>query len=228
MVKEGKTKKYYWSKVSADWWDKDPIAMHIGHDFGDERVRIDGFMIKAVYMAMLTMSSATGGYLRVDDDIPYTPKLLANRLGTDTRIIQAAFRELQDLGAMVIKEDGTIYLPYEYKMVGTESDSAERVRRHRERQRELKLACNEAAEELPPPTEAVTVTKNALHCNEVTPRERFSALPQSESNIEYRDKSYDDEDNSSCARETFDPSHPGVEKCTEAFARYFGRQCNPA
>jgi predicted phage replisome organizer len=82
------------------------------------------------------------GFLRLNDKIPYSPSLLSEVFGMNIDIIKSAIDSFVNLGMIELLEDGTIYIEAVQKMIGRESESAERVRLHRERKSQRLLQCN--------------------------------------------------------------------------------------
>lgn len=92
------------------------------------------------YLALMLESVDTVGHLRLSDLVPYNEKMLASLTDTNIDIVRSALKLFTDLGMVTFLEDGTIFLPEVSKITGKESESAERVRRFREKQKQEALA----------------------------------------------------------------------------------------
>jgi hypothetical protein len=71
------------------------------------------------------------GILRFSEKIPYNPELLSNILREDLDLVSSAMRVFERADLLNIESDETIYIEAIARLTGKESDSAERVRRHR-------------------------------------------------------------------------------------------------
>lgn len=80
----------------------------------------------------MTESIPHDGRLRFSEEIPYTPEMLATVLGDDIKKLQSAIDVLKKFKLMKFESDRTIFLPEVPKMMGSETKSASRVRKHRE------------------------------------------------------------------------------------------------
>ena len=83
------------------------------------------------YLKLLLESIDHEGSLRFSDAIPYNEQMLSVVTNTNVDIVKAAMKLFIDLNMIDILDDQTIYMSEVEKLIGSETDSAERVRRHR-------------------------------------------------------------------------------------------------
>ena len=156
------SKRHYWLKLKEDFFEDDTIAWLEEQDNGADYALF--------YLKLCLKSIKTGGHLiRTIGNmvIPYNIKKLAEITNTDFDTAVVAMELFKKSGLAEVLEGGEFYLTKLDKMVDSESESTERVRRYRNRFQEthiepLPLHCN------------ADVTQTPLHCN-----------------AEYKDKSID-------------------------------------
>lgn len=95
------------------------------------------------YLALMLESITTLGHLRYSESVPYSNEMLSAMTGSDIRTVNKAMSVFQQLGLITILEDLTIFIPAVPTMTGRESESAERVRKYRERKKQELLLSNE-------------------------------------------------------------------------------------
>lgn len=127
-------KKRYWLKLEKDFLQSKYIKIIKGFENGRDYILF--------YLALMLESIESVGHLRFTELVPYNEKLLASLTDTNVDIVRGALNLFQQLGLLTVLEDGTIFLPEVPKMTGKESESAERVRQFRERQKVEALQCN--------------------------------------------------------------------------------------
>lgn len=136
------TKRYYWIKLKTDFFDLETIDWLISQKNGCE------YVVLYQKLCLLTankdgeLSSAIGEII-----IPYD----ANKIARDTKFpidtVIVALELFKKIGLIYEQENGILKIPYIADIVGSETDSAERVRKHRA------LQCNK------------NVTDSTLQCN---------------------------------------------------------------
>ncbi len=125
-------KKFYWLKLKRDFFKRHDIRIIEEMPNGKDYVLF--------YLKLLLESIDHEGSLRFSDTIPYNENMLAVVTNTNIDIVRSAMRLFIELGLMSICDDQTIYMAEVEKMIGSESESAGRVRRFRENQKAL--LCN--------------------------------------------------------------------------------------
>jgi uncharacterized phage protein (TIGR02220 family)/predicted phage replisome organizer len=127
-------KKRYWLKLEKDFLDSKYIKIIKGVPNGTDYILF--------YLALMLASVDSVGHLRFTELVAYNEQMLASLTGTNIDIVRSAMKLFQELGMIRILEDGTIFMPEVPRLTGKESESAERVRAFRERERRKLLQCN--------------------------------------------------------------------------------------
>ena len=127
-------KKRYWLKLEKDFLDSKYIKIIKGVPNGTDYILF--------YLALMLASVDSVGHLRFTELVAYNEQMLASLTGTNIDIVRSAMKMFQELGMIRILEDGTIFMPEVPRLTGKESESAERVRLFRERQKQIALQCN--------------------------------------------------------------------------------------
>ena len=128
-------KKRYWLKLDKDFLNSSQIRVIKNLPNGKD------YLI--FYLALLLESVETVGHLRFSELVPYNEEMLASITDTNVDIVRSAMKVFNQLGLLKILTDGTIFMTQVADMTGKESDSAERVRQYRLREKEKKkLQCN--------------------------------------------------------------------------------------
>ena len=94
------------------------------------------------YLALMLQSIETVGHLRFTEFVPYNEEMLSALTDTNIDTVRTALAIFADLGLIRFLEDGTIFLPSVPSLTGKESESTERVRAFRARQKQEKLLSN--------------------------------------------------------------------------------------
>ena len=125
-------KKYYWLKLKKDFFKRHDIRIIEESPNGKEYILF--------YLKLLLESIDHEGELRFNETIPYNEQMLSVITHTSVDIVREAMKIFIDFNMMEILDDETIYMSEVLKLTGCESNSAERVRKHREKQKTLQ--CN--------------------------------------------------------------------------------------
>ena len=136
-------KKYYWLKLKRDFFKR--------HDIRIIEEMPNGKEYLLFYLKLLVESIDHEGALRFSDTIPYNEQMLSVITNTNVDIVRSALKLLDSLRLVEIKDDQTIYMEEVQRMIGSESWSADRVRKYREKQKLLQCntdvtSCNEEIE----------------------------------------------------------------------------------
>lgn len=127
-------KKFYWLKLKKDFFKRHDIKIIEDMENGKDYILF--------YLKLLCESLDHNGSLRFSDTIPYNEKMLSTITGTNIDIVRSAMKVFTSLEMIEILDDQTIYMREVEKMIGGETDSAERVRRHRALKQGQSLQCN--------------------------------------------------------------------------------------
>ena len=122
----GQNKKYYWLKLKENFFEEKQIKYL--------RSLPDGDKIVIAYLKMQLKSLKTEGFIKYDSILPSNIDELAMVLDENTNIIKLMIGALQKVNAVEILDDGSFYMIAMQDLIGKEGESAERVRRFRERQ----------------------------------------------------------------------------------------------
>lgn len=143
MDELNENKKFYWLKLKRDFFKRHDIRIIEEMPNGKEYVLF--------YLKLLLESIDHEGSLRFSDIIPYNEQMLSVITNTNVDIVRSSMKLFVELRLMEIFDDKTIYMSEVEKMIGSESWSAERVRRFRAKQKALLCngdvtSCNEEIE----------------------------------------------------------------------------------
>lgn len=129
-------KRYYWLKLPEDFFQSETI-----HWLEEQP---NGIYYSNFYLKLCLMSINDNGMLirRVGEMyIPYDIKRLSELTNINSDTIMIAINLLKKLGLLEVLDNGAFYLNQVKNMVGSESESAKRVRKHRNKTKALQ--CNE-------------------------------------------------------------------------------------
>ncbi len=124
-------KKYYWLKLKRDFFKRHDIQIIESMPNGKDYVLF--------YLKLMVESIDHEGALRFSQAIPYNEQMLSVITNTNIDTVRAALELFGALGMVEILDDKTIYMSEVTRLIGSESSSAERVRKHREAKA---LQCN--------------------------------------------------------------------------------------
>ena len=118
--------KFYWLKLKKDFFKR--------HDIRIIESMPNGIEISHFYVKLMLESVDHDGELRLNEEDPYTPEMLAVVTNTELDIVNKAFDVLKKFKLVEIAPDGTIILRKVKTMIDSASDSdgARRMRRLRE------------------------------------------------------------------------------------------------
>lgn len=116
--------RYYWLKMPRDFFSENHrIKILLTKENGDR--------IALFYIRLLLESISHEGYLRYSDTQSYTNEMLAGLFDVTQEFVDDAMSQLKECELITIENDGTIYLPQTSKMIGSETESARRMRAYR-------------------------------------------------------------------------------------------------
>jgi len=129
-------KRYYWLRLKDDFFERDEIKVLEGMPNGKDYI--------IFYMKLLLKSISTDGILIFNGCIPFTPVMLSSITNTNVDTVKVAVDTLTQLGLMEQWDDGRLFMVMTQNMIGSEGESAARVRALREKSKEkIKLLqCN--------------------------------------------------------------------------------------
>lgn len=140
-------KRYYWLKLMEDFFDDKYIKAL--------RKLPDGDALVIVYLKMQLKSLKTEGIIKYDKILPSAEEELALILDEDVNIVRLTISALSNMGLIEIWDDDSFYMAAMQNLIGSESDSAQRVRKHREIKAQIESKNSQK-----------TLTdSDSLHCN---------------------------------------------------------------
>lgn len=122
-------KKYYWLKLQKDFFKRTDVRIIENMPNGKDYILF--------YLKLLVESISHEGSLRFSETIPYSDAMLAAITNTNVDIIRSAVKVFSELGLMSVMDDGTFYMNEINKMIGCESEWAEKKRNYRQQQKLL-------------------------------------------------------------------------------------------
>ena len=128
-------KKYYWLRLKEDFFNEKQVKYL--------RSLPDGDKLVIVYLKMQLKSLKTEGFIKYDRILPSCSEELAIVLDEDVNIVKLAVNALIQAKAVEELDDGSLYIIAMQDLIGKEGESAERVRKFRQKQKTLLLQCND-------------------------------------------------------------------------------------
>ena len=119
-------KKYYWLKLQKDFFKRHDIRIIEEMPNGKDYILF--------YMKLLVESITHNGNLRFSESIPYNDTMLATITNTNIDIVRSAVKLFSELKLMEMMDDGTFYMSEINKMIGSETEWADKKRLYREKQ----------------------------------------------------------------------------------------------
>lgn len=120
-------KRYYWLKLKRDFFKR--------HDIRIVEAMPNGKDYILFYLKLLLESIDHNGELRFSETIPYDDNMLSVITNTNVDIVRSARKIFTELGMMELLSDSTIYMREVEKLIGSETNYAEKMRQSRERKR---------------------------------------------------------------------------------------------
>lgn len=153
-------KRFYWIKLRENFFQQETIDWLMDQENGS------AYIVLYLKMCLLT-ANTSGELIRTIGNmtIPYEPKKISQKTGFDIDTVNVALSLFKHLGLIEETQEGIPVMPEVKNMVGSESESAARVRKYRKKKKALQSNTD--------------VTNKALQSN-VEIRDK---------SIEYRDKS---------------------------------------
>ena len=121
-------KRFYWLKLKRDFFKRHDIRIIEGMKNGKDYILF--------YLKLLCESVDHNGGLRFSEKIPYSEEMLATITDTNIDIVRSAVKVFTELGMMEIMDDGTFFMCEVQKMIGCETEWAEKKRQYREQLRQ--------------------------------------------------------------------------------------------
>ena len=131
-MEQTENKTLYFLKLQANHFQRKEVRILEGMS--------NGALYSLFYLKLCLESLADNGYLRLSEEIPYNPEMLAAMTNTNTDIVRGALSACEALGLIQVLEDQTIYVKEVEALTGQIADNpnAERQRRFKARQKAKK------------------------------------------------------------------------------------------
>lgn len=120
-------RKYYWLRLKEDFFD-DKVVRYL-------RRLPEGDSLVIIYLKMQLKSLKTDGILKYDGIMPTCEEELALAIDENPMLVTGAINALVQMGVVEKWDNDTLYMRAMQELIGSESDSASRVRKHREAKR---------------------------------------------------------------------------------------------
>lgn len=120
-------KKFYWLKLKRDFFKRHDIRIIESMPNGKDYILF--------YLKLLCESVDHEGNLRFSEQIPYNEDMLATITNTNVDIVRNAIMVFTELHMMEIMDDGTYFMNEVERMIGCETEWAEKKRQYREKQK---------------------------------------------------------------------------------------------
>ncbi len=122
-------KRYYWLKLKRDFFKRHDIRVIESMPNGKDYVLF--------YLKLMVESIDHEGSLRFSDTIPYNVDMLAAITNTNIDVVRSAMNIFTELQMIEILDDQTIFMNEVEKLIGSETNYAEKMRASRERKKQL-------------------------------------------------------------------------------------------
>lgn len=123
--------RYYWLKLKKDFFKRHDIQIVESMPNGKDYILF--------YLKLMCESVDHEGNLRFSEEIPYSEDMLATITNTNVSIVRDAVKIFTQLHMMELMDDGTYFMSEVNKMIGSETNWAEKKRNQRNR-----IDCNES------------------------------------------------------------------------------------
>ena len=120
-------RKYYYLKLKENYFDDDSILLL-------ESMQ-DGILYSYIMLKLYLKSLKHGGRLQLDENIPYTPQMIATITRQQIGTVERAIKIFLQLGLMEQMPDGAFYMSNIELLIGQSSTEGERKRRARQANR---------------------------------------------------------------------------------------------
>ena len=129
-----KNKRYYWLKLKKTYFNQ--------LEQKKMKRQPEGRNMQIIYLRMLLLCIDTDGFIFYQGVYDTIEEELAEEFDEPVELIQQTVNFLLSNNMVSTSEDNSLYMPEAVKCVGSESDSAERVRKHRETEKMLQCNAN--------------------------------------------------------------------------------------
>jgi predicted phage replisome organizer len=119
------SKKYFWLRLKRDFFKRHDIQIIEAMPNGKDYILF--------YLKLLCESVDHEGHLRFSEQIPYNEQMLSTITNTNVDVVKQAIKIFTELGMMDVLDDGTLFMHEVEKMLGFETEWAQKKRDYRNR-----------------------------------------------------------------------------------------------
>ncbi len=138
-------RKYYYLKLKENYFDEDSIVLL-------ESMQ-DGILYSYILLKLYLKSLKHGGRLQLDENIPYTPQMIATLTRQQGGTVERALKIYLQLGLVGLMTDGAYYMSNIELLIGQSSTEGERKKQARMALREQKKRGGHLSDIRPPEIE---------------------------------------------------------------------------
>lgn len=117
------SRKYYYLKLKENYFDDDSIVLL-------ESMQ-DGILYSYILLKLYLKSLKNGGKLQLDENIPYTPQMIATLTRQQVGTVERALKIYLQLGLVEVMTDGAYYMSNIELLIGQSSTEGERKKQAR-------------------------------------------------------------------------------------------------
>lgn len=125
------SKRYYWLKLQDNFFERDEIKIIEAMPNGKDYILF--------YLKVMLKSINENGRLIFKNTIPYSNEMLATITGTNIDVVRVAIDTFIGLGLMNKLDDGALFMHEVHKLLGSETEYAQRKREYRQEKTMSKL-----------------------------------------------------------------------------------------
>ena len=148
-------KKFYWLKLKKDFFKRHDIKIIEAMPNGKDYILF--------YLKLLCESIGHEGNLRFSQEIPYNEEMLAIITNTNVDVVRSAVKIFSQLDMMELMDDGTYYMREVNKMIGFETEWAEKKREYRAKKNEQKTLGKDNVLPLSDKSKSIEIDKDILN-----------------------------------------------------------------
>ena len=112
-------RKYYYLKLKENYFDDDSIVLL-------ESMQ-DGVLYSNILLKLYLKSLKYGGWLQLDEDIPYTAQMIATITRQQIGTVERALQIFLKLGLVEVLDSGTFYMSNIELLIGQSSTEAAKL-----------------------------------------------------------------------------------------------------
>lgn len=123
-------KRFYWIKLKEDFFNIETIDWILSQNSGCEYI--------VLYQKMCLLAANKGGNLEIkigENTIPYSADKIARDTKFSAETVETAMKLFKKTGLICEKENGILHIPYVDEIVGSETSSAVKKRKQREKKK---------------------------------------------------------------------------------------------